>query len=194
MKHLTEITNDEKARLYYSMVKGDGFSGFMYSVTFTLHPHLYRKKAWRQLRDTYAQLSNILRYNTNLSIVVPELTKKGAIHYHAICNMSKLQRMVLVDDMKSSKSFGSCYVNEHVIGSREEFDRTVNYMMKEITLTKVLVRNEAIIWIINKVEKRKLAMNIELIDRIDMVNDKFVDIPDDPTLAYMEYTHDMQFK
>jgi len=74
--------------------------------------------------------------------LVPEITKNGNIHYHAIANFkdgnSRMMATLLCDMVKPNKYIGNTKVNDCQVAI-EDYGRTVEYLFKEYKTTLKMI-------------------------------------------------------
>jgi len=141
------------------------FKECTHSITITLKPHVYNRRAYIQYRLSCPKLMEILEIYTSKYIMVPELTKKGNIHYHLIVQFnSKMEYPVekLMDLMKCHRLFGA-YVNDHTISCYQEFVKVYFYITKEIQKTASIMNvpiDDILIFKNKIIHKKKISNNI----------------------------------
>lgn len=112
-------------------------------VTITIRPHIIlcpsgkKQTAKRQYLKVINSLTNYLDNLTNDYVMIAELTKAGAIHFHAIVNITDLFVAVLTDSLNSSKHFGNTQID--CIEDLNHLNNIKNYLLKDYAKTLYVV-------------------------------------------------------
>lgn len=108
-------------------------------ITVTLKPKLYKFTAHTQYQITTYDMDKCI-YQSDDYILVPECTKDGNIHYHAIVSFrNALQRISFIDSVKKNKTLGFIKLTPKPLDNKESFDRAYNYLLKDVHTTTKLV-------------------------------------------------------
>lgn len=112
-------------------------------ITITIRPHVIlcpsgkKQTAKRQYLKVINSLTNYLDNLTNDYVMIAELTKAGAIHFHAIVNITDLFVAVLTDSLNSSKHFGNTQIDK--IDDSTHLHNIRNYLLKDYGKTFYVV-------------------------------------------------------
>lgn len=167
----------------WELYKGEG--SIIASVTFTLKPELYKKRARTQFLMTNEKIIEVLKHVSKTIIMIPELTKQTNIHYHALiqfANRSRIDELIDICKMSKISKYITPYVNNNYIKSIETFTRTYNYIMKEYKRTSSLIKETEIIYFNKHVRARTSpppSVETRLLDMIKREeNDNTLNIED----------------
>lgn len=139
---LTDNIENRGLSLYDDFSQGD-----IYSVVVTLDPEIYKKRCRTQYRLTKDRLLPVCTHCSKHMIVVPELTEKCNVHYHCILSVEKGSYDIdlLQDVLKGTKWIGMVHVNSNKIMNQASFNRTIEYVFKEIKRTQALLKENNIL-------------------------------------------------
>jgi hypothetical protein len=126
-------------------------------------------KASSQYKRSLKSLIELLKIFTDQFIIIPELTKAGNIHYHAIANFKRTMeypKEQLIDCIKIHKIIGTVYINPLPIPAIE-IQRTLDYMEKDYLKTYTIIN-------------RQLKIN-----KINIISQNFHDFQEQTTMNYI---------
>lgn len=136
MNNLDDITNSKPTY--------DDFKQCNKHMVITLLPELYKLRARSQFMKTFDHLQTLLDIYCDSYIIVAELTQEGNVHYHIMLqfasHMPEAQYKFL-DLMKLSRKFGKPFINRKIINDRINWERTIEYIFKEVKITERVINS-----------------------------------------------------
>ncbi|WP_445752223.1 MULTISPECIES: rolling circle replication-associated protein [Pseudomonadati] len=111
-------------------------------ITITIRPNVIttpsgkKQTAKKQYQKTNQSLNNMLDAYTLDYIKIAELTKQGAIHYHALIQITDINQAVLTDCINSSRFFGNTRIDDITTKTTDDIKQ---YLLKDWNKTFYVV-------------------------------------------------------
>lgn len=113
-----------------------------YFVTITLKPKIYKFLTVTQFDITRLHLVEQLSKHTDKFILVPEVTKLGNIHYHAIIHNSRgIVSFINAIKKQYKNNIGFMKVTPNPLDNKESLDRAYEYLVKDLHVTSNYITN-----------------------------------------------------
>lgn len=104
----------------------------LYFLTVTIKPKFYKYGSGTQFDITRPTMSQVL-YNSRFALYVPEHTKQGNIHYHAIVKFKdEVNKIFILNSLKAKRDLGFIKLTPAPIKDKDALKRSVTYMVKDL--------------------------------------------------------------
>lgn len=116
-------------------------SSLTYFVTQTLKPTYYKMKIDTQHTQTYCKLGHAFKEWCTDFIYLPEITKQGNIHYHAIVTFkNEISMLRFIEQTKSKQWLGFMKITSNSIEDKVNMIRSKEYLIKDVETTIKFVK------------------------------------------------------
>lgn len=109
---------------------------YMFFITITIKPRLYKYQSITQYEMTYNMIHNVIETFSMCFAMSVELTSQGNIHYHAIMRFrDKFNRISFINKVRKMREAGYMKITENAIIYEESLSRSCIYLIKDYDTT-----------------------------------------------------------
>lgn len=113
----------------------DMVSDNCFFITITLPVKLYKYTTTTQYELTRGYLSHILMTTADKYVFVPECTRQGNVHYHALVYVKGKPPILCINKIKTCRNFGMMKVTPTPVDTKESLVRCKEYLKKDLSNT-----------------------------------------------------------